>query len=74
MPVTARVEKGPEQYNYRHFTSKHFLADVKRSVQGYGRPPGTEAPDFGLESSSGERVRLSDFRGKPVLLHFGAFT
>ena len=31
---------------------------------------GDEAPDFELESDSGERVRLSDFRGKRVVLYF----
>ena len=29
-----------------------------------------EAPDFELASDSGERVRLSDLRGKPVVLYF----
>ena len=28
------------------------------------------APDFELGSDSGERVRLSDLRGKPVVLYF----
>jgi thioredoxin-dependent peroxiredoxin len=31
---------------------------------------GDPAPDFTLNSESGERVRLSDFRGKPVVLYF----
>ncbi len=31
---------------------------------------GQEAPDFALTSDSGERVRLSQFRGKPVVLYF----
>jgi peroxiredoxin Q/BCP len=31
---------------------------------------GTPAPDFELTSDSGERVRLSDLRGKPVVLYF----
>ncbi|MDY7227184.1 TlpA family protein disulfide reductase [Hyalangium rubrum] len=33
---------------------------------------GTPAPDFQLRSLSGEQVRLSDLRGKPVLLVFWA--
>ena len=31
---------------------------------------GQEAPDFELTSDSGERVRLSALRGKPVVLYF----
>jgi hypothetical protein len=74
MPKTASVHKKADQYNYRHFTSKHFLGDLKRSAQGYGRPPGSDAPDFELESTDGDLYRLGDFRGRPILLHFGAFT
>ena len=31
---------------------------------------GREAPDFELTSDAGERVRLSQFRGSPVVLYF----
>jgi peroxiredoxin Q/BCP len=31
---------------------------------------GQEAPDFELTSDAGERIRLSQFRGKPVVLYF----
>jgi thioredoxin-dependent peroxiredoxin len=31
---------------------------------------GQEAPDFELTSDTGDRVRLSQFRGKPVILYF----
>jgi thioredoxin-dependent peroxiredoxin len=31
---------------------------------------GTTAPDFELTSDAGETVRLSDLRGKPVVLYF----
>ena len=31
---------------------------------------GTPAPDFELQSDSGETVRLSDLRGRPVVLYF----
>ena len=32
--------------------------------------PGELAPDFDLEDVDGNRVRLSDLRGKPVVLAF----
>ena len=31
---------------------------------------GKPAPDFQLESDSGETIKLSDFRGRPVVLYF----
>ena len=31
---------------------------------------GKPAPDFELTSDNGEQVRLSDLRGKPVVLYF----
>jgi len=31
---------------------------------------GKPAPDFELKSDSGETIRLSDFRGKPVVVYF----
>jgi peroxiredoxin Q/BCP len=31
---------------------------------------GKPAPDFELATDEGERVRLSDFRGHPVVLYF----
>lgn len=34
----------------------------------------TEAPDFTMTSADGQEVRLSDFRGKPVILNFWAST
>ncbi len=32
--------------------------------------PGELAPDFELDDVRGKRYRLSDFRGRPVLLSF----
>jgi thioredoxin-dependent peroxiredoxin len=31
---------------------------------------GLPAPDFELASDGGERVRLSDLRGRPIVLYF----
>jgi peroxiredoxin len=32
--------------------------------------PGELAPDFELQDTEGKTVRLSDYRGKPVVLSF----
>jgi len=32
--------------------------------------PGELAPDFELEDVQGSRIRLSEFRGKPIVLAF----
>ena len=32
--------------------------------------PGEPAPDFELQDIEGRSIRLSDFRGKPVVLSF----
>ncbi len=37
-----------------------------------GPKVGNQAPDFNLKSLDGKSVRLSDFRGKPVLVNFWA--
>ena len=35
---------------------------------------GSDAPEFDLPASDGTRVRLSDLRGQPVVLHFISYT
>jgi cytochrome oxidase Cu insertion factor (SCO1/SenC/PrrC family) len=62
------------EYNYEHFRPKHLLADLWRSVKGDGLQPGSDAPDFELQSTDGDRVRLSSLRGRPVFVHFGSGT
>lgn len=44
------------------------------AVAGFevGLKPGDLAPDFVFSSYEGERLRLSDFRGRPVLINFWA--
>jgi hypothetical protein len=67
----------PEQlndYNYKHFWPKYFLADMWRTAKARGLAPGSAAPAFELASTDGDTVRLSDFAGRPVLLHFGSGT
>ena len=59
-----------EDFNFRHFRMRHMAAELLRA----GLTPGSEAPDFELVSTDGSRVRLSDLRGEPVLLHFVSYT
>lgn len=68
-----RLEPQPG-YNFPHFRSGHLLADAVRTVQGIGVAPGQVAPDFDLPTSAGDRIRLSELRGTPVVLHFGSYT
>ncbi len=63
-----------DEYNYEHFWPKPLFADLWRSARGEGLRPGTLAPDFELETTEGDRVRLSALRGRPVVLRFGSFT
>lgn len=60
--------------NYARYHRKHQLADFDRTWRSQGIPPGQEAPNFELEATTGELLRLSAFRGRPVLLHFGSIT
>ena len=67
-------DKQLRQYNYEHFWLKHIFADLARSAKGAGLQAGSVAPDFELDSTDGARIRLSGFRGRPVLLHMGSGT
>lgn len=62
-----------ETYNYESFSRSESTAkssEFKNSLRA-----GEEAPDFELPLLDGDRVRLSDFRGKKhVLLEFGSIT
>jgi hypothetical protein len=72
--AAARSERQLKEYNYEHFRAKHLWADLWRSLRGEGVKPGSEAPDFELESTDGKPIRLSSLRGRPVFLHFGSGT
>ncbi|HVK05767.1 MAG TPA: redoxin domain-containing protein [Armatimonadaceae bacterium] len=74
-PATRANWESPAEYNYEHFRTKHLLLDARRTVETSGVLPGDPAPDFTLpRSAGGGNLRLSDLRGKPVVLHFGSFT
>ena len=53
-----------------------WLSQAGPEITTGGRIPapkeGFLAPEIALETSSGELIRLSDFRGKPVLVNFWA--
>jgi hypothetical protein len=63
-----------EEYNFRHFRTKHLAFDLRATVRKEGIPPGEPAPDFELPRVYGGPLRLSALRGRPVLLHFGSYT
>jgi hypothetical protein len=65
---------GFEDYNYRHFRTRVLVRDAERTIKRRGLKPGEVAPDFALQSTDGSTIRLSDLRGRPVLIHFGSFT
>jgi hypothetical protein len=64
----------PEQYNYDHFHPKYFAEDAKLAVKPKGVVPGDVAPDFELHDTEGRTWRLSELRGKPVVLITGSAT
>ena len=59
-----------QDFNFRHFRMRHMLAELLRP----GLPPGSHAPDFELASTQGDRLRLRDLGGRPVLLHLVSYT
>ncbi len=66
--------KKSEDYNFEHFRTKILLHDVQRTIEARGIRPGETAPDFELPRVGGGSLRLSELRGKPVVLHFGSFS
>lgn len=60
-----------EPYNYDTFVR----SSAEKDFHFPGGPhPGETAPDFELPNIHGGQLRLSEHRGKPVLLTFGSIT
>lgn len=63
-----------DEYNFEHFCTRHLVEDGRRTIERAGIRPGEPAPDFELPEAGGGTLRLSELRGRPVLLRFGSFT
>lgn len=66
--------RSPEQYNYAHFDPKYLTEDVKLAAKPKGVVPGQLAPDFELRDTEGRAWRLSELRGRPIVLITGSAT
>ncbi len=55
---------------------KKYGSEMRRAFARFPDhlPLGSPAPDFTLETPSGERVSLADLRGRVGVLEFGAIT
>jgi hypothetical protein len=75
-PMARNVSEpsSPAEYNYEHFRPKYFAEDAKLAVNPKGVVPGDTAPDFELQDTEGRSWRLSELRGKPVVLITGSAT
>jgi hypothetical protein len=71
----ALAERVPvDDYNFEHFRTRYLVRDARRTINRRGIAPGDAAPDFELPRAGGDSLRLSDLRGRPVLLHFGSIS
>lgn len=61
-----------DEYNYEHFHPNVLSKDMKLTMRSRGPHPGDVAPDFELEDTEGRTWRLSELRGRPVVLILGS--
>lgn len=79
MLETSKMERlqrklGLDEYNFKHFRTKHIVADAIGTIRRSGVQPGEPASDFTLPRAEGGTLSLGDLRGKPILLRFGSAT
>jgi thiol-disulfide isomerase/thioredoxin len=63
-----------EDFNFRHFRMRHMIAELLRTKQRRGIGIGQFAPDFELQTPDENALRLSELRGRPVMLRFVNYT
>ncbi len=67
------IETVTDEYNYDAF--KRSQSAGKSAIFKNQLRAGDEAPDFEISTIDGEKIRLSQFRGKKhVVLEFGSIT
>jgi peroxiredoxin len=69
----APQDASADAYNYQSFDYGSEQVELERWLRE-GPAIGQPAPDFELADLDGNRVRLSDLRGQPVVLEFGSYT
>lgn len=69
----AAPAENADVYNYESFDFSSEAAELER-WQREGPHIGDPAPEFELADLDGNRLRLSDLRGRPVVLEFGSHT
>ncbi|UGY93443.1 peroxiredoxin family protein [Streptomyces gobiensis] len=67
--ISSDFERKAREYNYEHFSLAGRNLDRLEGVR-----EGESAPDFTATRLDGSRVRLSDYRGKIVVLEAGSIT
>lgn len=60
-------------YNYEHFDFAREPGEFERWLTD-APALGEVAPDFELSDTTGQAYRLSDLRGRPVVVEFGSYT